>query len=158
SGRRGLGAGESFRRARAAGAARRAGRIAGRDRLPDEDERGRQGRAARGRRRPPARDAARSLGRLQGRRPGPLEGLPDAAVPRARALVEPERRARVPPGHADLPVPQGMRAHAHSRRAGWTLVELIVAVVLVGAVVAKGAMAMHSALEIAGDETSSMAD
>jgi len=50
-----------------------------------------------------------------------------------------------------------MRFPPSSRRAGWTLIELSLASLLVVAVMTKAAFVMHTALGLAGDETASMA-
>jgi hypothetical protein len=49
-----------------------------------------------------------------------------------------------------------MRTPAHSRRAGWTLIEVVLASTLALGVVTKAAFVMHAALGLAGDESASM--
>ena len=49
-----------------------------------------------------------------------------------------------------------MKRSSVSVRAGWTLIELLIASVLVTSVVAKGALVLNSALQVAGDQSASM--
>src|SRR5262245_7268564 len=157
-GRRRHRAWKPVRRQGAGRCSRLARRARGRGHLPDGPRRRGQAPAARGRRAARARHAARPLGRRPHRRPGSRGLLLHPSGAGAPALEGLDGRPPVPALNAALPLQQGvtMNPRPRSKRAGWTLIELLLASVLVVGVMTKAAFVVNAALGLAGDETASM--